>query len=103
MVLEVPVNVEFDVSVAVMVWLPAVTRVAVKVAVPLVSVALAGRVALPSELVKWTLSPKPVTVLLAWFRAVTVKVNAPPALAVAGADTAKWIAAVEVVVPWEEQ
>jgi hypothetical protein len=40
------------VSVAVMVWLPAVRKVALKLAVPLVKVLLAGKVALPSVLVK---------------------------------------------------
>ena len=41
-------------SVAVIVWLPAVLSVALKVPVPLVSVELAGRAAWPSVLVKWT-------------------------------------------------
>ena len=42
------------VSVAVIVWLPAVLSVALKVPVPLVKVLLAGRTAAPSVLVKWT-------------------------------------------------
>ena len=51
---EVPVMVLVTVSVAVMVWLPEVRRVAVKVPVPLVRVVLAGNTACPSELVKCT-------------------------------------------------
>ena len=50
----VPVMLLVTVSVAVMVWLPAVRRVALKEPVPLVRVASAGRVGLPSVLVKWT-------------------------------------------------
>ena len=42
------------VSVAVIVWLPAVFSVTLKVPVPLVNVALAGRIAALSLLVKWT-------------------------------------------------
>ena len=42
------------VSVAVIVWLPAVFSVTLNVPVPLVSVALAGRTAAASLLVKWT-------------------------------------------------
>jgi hypothetical protein len=51
---EVPVIDEVTVSVAVMVWLPAVFSVAVNVLVPLVSVLFAGSVAAPSLLVKCT-------------------------------------------------
>ena len=54
MVLLVPVIELVTVSVAVIVWLPAVFRVALKVPAPLVRVLLAGRVAWPSLLVKWT-------------------------------------------------
>ena len=54
MVLLVPVIELVAVSVAVIVWLPAVFSVALKVPVPLVSVLLAGRTAWPSLLVKWT-------------------------------------------------
>ena len=50
--LDVPLIELLAVSVAVMVWLPAVCRVAEKVPVPLVSVESAGRLAAPSELVK---------------------------------------------------
>jgi hypothetical protein len=49
-----PVMDELTVSVAVMDWDPAVPRVIVKVAVPAVKVASAGRMAAPSEEVKWT-------------------------------------------------
>ena len=52
--LLVPVMVLVAVSVAVTVWLPAVLSVTLNVPVPLVSVALAGRLAAPSLLVKWT-------------------------------------------------
>ena len=47
-----PVSVPFTVSIAVMVWLPAVFSVAENVPVPLVNVELAGRTACPSVLVK---------------------------------------------------
>ena len=50
----VPVIVAVTVSVAVIVWLPAVFSVAEKVPVPLVSVEFAGSVAEPSLLVKCT-------------------------------------------------
>ena len=55
--LLVPVMELVTVSVAVMVWLPAVRKVALKLAVPLVKVLLAGKVALPSLLVKCTVPP----------------------------------------------
>ena len=54
MVLLVPVMLLVTVSVAVIVWLPAVTSVALNVLVPLVSVLLAGKVAWVSLLLKWT-------------------------------------------------
>jgi hypothetical protein len=50
--LEVPVIEAVIVSVAAMVWPPAVFIVAEKVPVPFVSVELAGSIAWPSELVK---------------------------------------------------
>ena len=53
-VFDVPVMLEVTVSVAEMVWLPTVASVAEKVCTPLVSVASAGRVALPSVLAKCT-------------------------------------------------
>ena len=49
-----PVIGRLTVSVAVIVWLPAVFSVTLNVPVPLVSVALAGRTAAASLLVKWT-------------------------------------------------
>src|SRR5437588_779084 len=73
------------VSVAVIVWLPAVLSVALKVPTPLASGELAGRTAWPSVLVKWTVPMYPVAVLLFWSWAVTVKLNDTPAVAVAGA------------------
>jgi hypothetical protein len=54
MVLLVPMMLAVTVSVAVSVWGPAVCRVALKVPVPAVKVLLAGRLAVPSLLVKWT-------------------------------------------------
>jgi hypothetical protein len=54
MVLEVPVIEEVPVSVAVIVWLPPVFKVAENVPVPLVSVAFEGSAADPSVLVKCT-------------------------------------------------
>ena len=54
MLLLVPVIELATVSVAVTVWLPVVRKVALKAPVPLVRVPLAGRVAAPSLLVKWT-------------------------------------------------
>ena len=62
MVLEVPVIEAVTVSVAVIVCGPAVFNVAWKFPTPLVSVALAGRVAAPSVLVKCTVPAYPVTV-----------------------------------------
>jgi hypothetical protein len=50
----VPVIEEFARSVAVMVRLPPLRRVARKTPKPLLSVALAGSIALPSVLLKWT-------------------------------------------------
>ena len=54
MELLVPVIDMVTVSVAVIVWLPAVFNVALKLPTPLLNVLLAGRTALPSVLVKWT-------------------------------------------------
>jgi hypothetical protein len=51
---EVPVMAALTVSVAVMVWLPAVPKVSLKVPVPLVSVMLDGSTAWPSVEVKCT-------------------------------------------------
>ena len=53
-VLLVPVIEAVTVSVAVIVWLPAVLSVALNVPAPFVRVLSAGNVALPSVLVKWT-------------------------------------------------
>jgi hypothetical protein len=54
MALEVPVIEDAAVSVAVIVWLPAVFKAAENVPVPLVSVAFEGSAADPSVLVKCT-------------------------------------------------
>ena len=54
MVLLAPVMLLVTVSVAVMVWLPAVFRLAAKTPLPPVKVVLAGRPACVSLLVKWT-------------------------------------------------
>lgn len=61
---EVPVIDDVTVSVAVIVWFPAVLSVAENVPVPLTSVEFAGRTAWPSLLVKWTVPAYPVAVLL---------------------------------------
>jgi hypothetical protein len=53
-ILLLPVTAPLTVSVAVIVWLPAVLSVALNVPAPLVNVALAGRTAAASLLVKWT-------------------------------------------------
>src|SRR5262245_18846648 len=88
-----PVIEPVDVSVAVIVWLPAVVRVALNVLVPLLSVALAGRMAWPSVLVKWIAPAYPVAVLPNWSWAVTVNEKAVPAVALLGAPTEKCVAA----------
>src|SRR5438105_3401357 len=80
-------------TVAVIGWLPAVWSVARNVPEPLISVLLCGRLALPSVLVKWAVPAYAVAVLLNWSCAVTVKLNATPAVALAGALTVKWVAA----------
>src|SRR5262249_58446304 len=84
------------------VWLRAVLSVALKVPTPLVRVASAGRIEAPSLLVKCTVPVYPVAVLLNTSRAVTVKLNAAPAVAVAGALTVKCVAAPpETAIPVE--
>src|SRR5664279_2200915 len=82
----VPVMAALTVSVAVMVWLPAVVSVAGNVATPLVSVASAGSVAAASELVKWTVPAYPVAVAFDASSAVTVMLNALPATVEATAE-----------------
>src|SRR5579862_2595900 len=95
MAFDVPVRAEFALSVAVIVWFPAVNSVAVNAPVPLLSVtsSLANEAAV-SELVKWIVSPKPEITLLSRLSAVTVKLTAPPAVTLVGAETAKCTAAV---------
>ena len=68
-------------SVAVTVWLPAVFKVTLNVPTPLSSVTLAGSVAAPSLLVKWTVPVYPVAVLLFTSSAVTWILKAAPAVA----------------------
>ena len=87
-------------SVAVSVWLPAVVKVALKVPTPLVNPLLAGnKVAAPwSLLLNPTMPEYPVAVLLNWSSAVTVKPTLLPAIALAGAVTAKCVAVVALTV-----
>jgi hypothetical protein len=92
-VFDVPVMLPVTVSVAVIVWLPAVFSVAESVPVPLVKVELEGKTAWPSVLVKCTDPLYAVAVLFRLSRAVTVKLKAVPAVAAPGADTAKCVAA----------
>ena len=79
------------VSVAVIVWLPAVISVTLKVPAPLVSVALAGSTAAASLLVKWTVpriaGGRVVERVLGRDR----DVNVLPAVALAGALTVKCV------------
>ena len=67
--------------------MPAVFKVALKLPAPLVKVEFAGSVAVPSPLLKCAVPVYPVAVLLNWSCAVTVKLNALPAVAEAGAFT----------------
>ena len=89
---DVPVIEPVTVSVAVIVCDPVVLSVAENVPVPAVSVALAGSTAWPSLLVKCTVPAYPVAVLLEASSAVTVMLNAVPAVAFAGAVTLKCVA-----------
>ena len=76
----VPVIDAVTVSVAVTVWLPAVFRVVENDPVPAVKLVLENSVAAPSVLVKCTVPPYPVAVLLNASCAVTVTLKAPPAV-----------------------
>jgi len=60
----VPVMAGLTVSVPVIVWLPGVLRTALNVPTPDVSVLFAGKTAIASVLVKWTVPAYPVAVLL---------------------------------------
>jgi hypothetical protein len=80
---------EVTVSVAVMVWFPAVLSVADSVPTPLVNVESPGNVAKPSVLVKWTVPVYAVAVELPESSAVTVKLKPMPAVAADGAETLK--------------
>src|SRR5207248_1386112 len=92
-VFDVPVSEAVVVSDAVIVWLPAVRRVAENVPVPLDTVESAGSDACASLAVNWRVPEYAVAVLLNWSRAVTVKPKALPAVAADGVDTAKCVAA----------
>ena len=67
-------------------------RVAEKVPTPFVSVEFGGKTAFPSVLVKWTVPVYPVAVAFDASSAVTVILNAVPAVAAAGAVTEKCVA-----------
>ena len=103
---EVPVIEGVTVSVAVTVWLPAVTRVKplIKVPTPAVRVKLGGRMtpAPESVLVKCTVPVYPVAVLLNWSLAVTDPLNATPAVAEEGALTTKCVAAAALTATFPE-
>lgn len=77
------------VSVAVMVRVPAVFNVALNVPVPFVSAELAGSTACASVLLNLTAPAYPVATLPKLSFAVTVKLNAVPAVADAGALTVR--------------
>jgi hypothetical protein len=89
---EVPVIDGVTVSVAVIVCVPLVFSVTEKVATPLVRVEFVGSTACPSLLVKCTVPEYPVAVAFEASSAVTVKLIAVPAIAVAGAVTEKCVA-----------
>src|SRR5437588_11562360 len=87
---SVPVSVGVWLFVAVMLWAPAVFKVALKWPTPLVRVTLAGRMALGSLLVMMTGPLRWVSGVPSAFRAVTVKLSACPAVgAVEAAMTAR--------------
>jgi hypothetical protein len=88
MVPEFPVRL-FGASVAVMVWLPAVSSVAVNVFVPLTNVEFAGSIANGSVLEKLTVPPYAGVVLLLRSTAVTVKLKDVPAVWGDAAETIK--------------
>src|SRR5438046_2573550 len=92
MELLVQLIVLFAVSVSEMDWAPAVSVVAEEVPVPSDSVVSARRVAAPSVLVKWTVPAYVGSVLPNWSWAVTVKLNAMPAVADDGVLNAKCVA-----------
>jgi hypothetical protein len=74
-----------------------VLSVAEKVPTPFVSVEFAGNTAAPSLLVKCTVPVYPVAVAFVAVSAVTVKLIGVPGVAVAGAVTEKWVAAVDAL------
>jgi hypothetical protein len=88
-----PVIVEITVSFAVSVWVPTARNVAENDPAPLTRVESAGRVAVPSEDVKWTVPVYPVATLLNASSAVTVKPKEEPDETDAGATTVKCVTA----------
>ncbi len=105
---DVPLMAPFDVSVAVMVWLPLVFSVAEKLLVPLTRVEAPGSTAAPSVLVKATVSAKLVTVLPYASCAVTAKLKATLLVALAGAltsslETAAGLTVMAPVVPASDE
>jgi len=82
---EMPAIEPFTVSVPVMVETPAVFNVALNVPVPFVNAELGGSTACASVLLNFTVSANPVATLPKLSFAVTVKLNAVPAVADAGA------------------
>ena len=73
--------------------MPVVLSLAEKVPTPFVNVEFAGNTAVPSLLAKCTVPVYPVAVAFVAVSAVTVKLNAVPAVAAAGAVTEKCVAA----------
>src|SRR5689334_11829125 len=83
----VPVIVVATESVAVRVWLPPLSRVALKLPVPEASVEFAGNCAMLSVLENCTVPAYAGVVLPKLSCAVTVKLNDAPTVALAGAET----------------
>jgi hypothetical protein len=93
---DVPAIEAVIVSVTVIVCPPIVFSVAENVPTPFVSpTSLDGSTAAPSVLVKFTVPAYPVAVAFDAVKAVTVKLNAVPAVAAPGAETEKCVAAVD--------
>ena len=90
---DTPVIDAVTVSVAAIVCIPAVSNTAGSVITPFNSAEFPGNTAFPSVLVKCTVPVYPVAVVFAGVSAVTVTLNAVPAVAVAGAVTEKCVAA----------
>src|SRR5262245_29099662 len=93
MALLVPVTLPERVSVAVSVWKPAVLSVALNEPVPLLRVLLAGKIGRASCRARVCVAVSAVAVLLNDSCAVVFTLEAVPAVVVAGAKTAKCVAA----------